>query len=271
MTSLFDAAQVSDGGGDTDLRTFLQQCKQIYQQRQHRRGATERLSGAGKKEAKAQAAHVSARSYDGIHKKDQSRPQPASTGLTKKQYPDLAKKQYPDLYVQGASSFTDLRSRRTEHEHMIRGVGGSGRPGNISRHSSTSSESLDHDLFTPFGGLDRVHSMESGISQQQGSSWSMEQLSTLARSASQGNLPPPLPSTRPPLGKSLARSTESFQTQTFSTGPGRRTPSYLQLSSAASEDLAEQLRSLEERIGVLASHFLYERRDMFKQILHACK
>lgn len=271
MTYVFDPLQVSSGSQDGKLRSFLQQCKQIYQQQQHRHGAKEkeRLPVSGGKRESREAAHVSARSYDAMQKKktkDQSsREQPASAGPTKKKYSS-------ELYVQGASSVTDLSSRRTQHQHMIRG--GVANRASFSRHSSTSSESLDHELFTTFGGLDRVHSMESGISQHQITPWKVQtqdQSATLPRSASQDNLPPSFPAPRPPLGKSLARSTESFHTQTFGSGATRRTPSYLQLSSTGSEDFSEQLHKLEEGIGVLASRFLYERRDMFKQILHACK
>lgn len=275
ITFSFDPLQVSNGSQDHKLRSFLQQCKQIYQQQTHRQGAAdiklsekERVSnivtGGGKREAR-EAAQISARSYEGIQKRREQSSHdqlPASVGTVKKKF--------PELYVQGASSFTDLTSRRAEHKHMIRGTG----RGNMGRHSSTSTESLDQDLFTPFSGaLDRVHSMESGISQQQNTPWrshSTDQSANLSRSASQGNLPPEpgaIPHSRPPA-RSLARSTESFHTQTFGLPSSRRTPSYLQLSG---EDVSEQLSHLEERVGVLASRFLYERQDMFKQILRACK
>lgn len=280
ITSSFDVFQVNYGGQDTKLRGFLQQCKQIYQQQAHRQGATftkttgERkeslkLSGRGGREA----AQVSARSYEAIQKKkvegDKSSRDPTS--------------KYSDLYVQGASSFTNLSSRRVEHESMIRGGGGRGGVGTaISRNSSTSSESLDQDLFTPFmGGLDRVQSMESGIFQEQNKSWKIEQSNTLPRSASQGNLPGHghgLHTTGPPncpptISRSLARSTESFHTQTFGLPSSRRSPSYVQLSSSSrtNDELSDPLSVLEERIAVLASRFLYERQDMFKQILRACK
>lgn len=272
MSSSFDPTQVSSGNQDSQLRSFLEQCKQVYQRRAHRIGAglarsssnKERVSvSSGGREAR-EAAHVTARSYEALHsKKTEGALDPSLTAAPKTRY--------PDLYVQGASSYTDLSSRRAEHESMLHGATRS-----IGRQSSGSSESLD--LYAPFmGSLDRVQSMETGISQGQSKPWraqSNEQSVTLPRSASQGNLPPAVypshPPPRPPLSKSLARSTESFHTQTFGLTSGRRTPSYVHLSSA-NEEKSEQLTALEERVGVLASQFLYERQDMFKQILRACK
>lgn len=265
----FDPTQVSSGKQDNQLRSFLQQCKQVCQQRAHRSGLArssshkERVSvSSGGREAR-EAAHVNARSYEALHsKKTDAALEPLLTAAPKSRY--------PDLYVQGASSYTDLSSRRAEHENMLHGATRS-----ISKQSSGSSESLD--LYAPFitGSLDRVQSMETGISHEQSKPWrANEQSTTLPRSASQGNLPPALypshPPPRPPLSKSLARSTENFHTQTFGLTSARRTPSYVHLNSA-NEERNEQLSALEERVGVLASQFLYERQDMFKQILRACK
>lgn len=266
MSSTFDPLQVNSGQQDSQLRSFLQQCKQIYQQRANRSAAglarssshKERVSvSSGGREAR-EAAHVSARSYDALHSKK-------TEDLMKS---SATKKKYPELYVQGASSFTDISSRRAEHESMLY----SGTR-NISKQSSSSSESLD--LYAPFmGSLDRVQSMESGISHEQTKPWrthSSEQSATLPRSASQGNLPPAVhPPPHPPHVKSLARSTENFHTQTFGLTSGRKTPSYVHLSSP-NDDWSEQLTALEDRVGTLASRFLYERQDMFKQILRACK
>lgn len=86
-------------------------------------------------------------------------------------------------------------------------------------------------------------------------------------------MPKSLPPPHSGLTKSLARSTENFHTQTFGLASARRTPSYVHLNSGPSgeQEWTEQLTAVEERIGVLASRFLYERQDMFKQILHACK
>ena len=279
MSSPFDPVQVSTGMQDSKIRSFFQQCRQIHQQQPHRKGANltkERFSVGGGREAR-EAAHITARSYDAIQKKKAEK----DSVSPRDSFPATSPaKKYPDLYVQGASSFTDLSSRREEHVNMIRG---GGRVGGISRHSSTSSESLDENTFTPFGGgggLERVQSMESGISsQQQAISWRVgggpeQSTAILPRSSSQGTLPPlpkSLPPPRPGLTKSLARSTESFHTQTFGLASARRTPSYVQLSSGGEQEWTEQLSSVEERVGVLASRFLYERQDMFKQILRACK
>jgi hypothetical protein len=263
MSSMFDPLQVGNGKQDSQLCSFLQQCKQIYQHRVNRSGAglgrsssyKERVSvSSGGREAR-EAAHVEARSYEGLQ--------------AKKTESGASRKKYPDLYVHGASSVTDLSSRRAEHENMLHG----GTRG-FSKQSSGSSESLD--LYAPFmGNLDRVQSMESGISHQHSKprKGQTNDLSVnLPRSASQGNLPPATyPSHLPPHrphSKSLARSTESFHAQTLA---GRRTPSYVQLSNTSTEEWSEQLNALEERVGILASRFLYERQDMFKQILRACK
>lgn len=279
MPSPFDPVQVSSGLQDSKVRSFLQQCRQIHQQRAHRRGADgvkERFSGGGGGREAREAAHITSRSYDAIQKKKTERESGPSLPATS------PAKKYPDLYVQGASSSTDLSSRREEHVQMIRG---SGRAASTSQRSSTSSESLNENTFTPFGGvggvLERVHSMESGISSQhQQATWrsgGMEPFSApLPRSSSQGNLPPlpkSLPPAHPGLTRSLARSTESFHTQTFGLASARRTPSSVHLSSSAGggEEWTEQMTALEERVGVLASRFLYERQDMFKQILRACK
>lgn len=271
MTSPFDSLQVSNGKQDGQLRSFLQHCKQIWQQRAHRAGAGltrasshKERSGDRGREAK-EAAHITARSYEALHsklttQKDYSAYEPQQTSAPKK---------HSDLYVQGASSFTDLSSRRLEHDNMIRGVA-------KSKQSSGSSESLD--LYAPFtSNLDRVQSMESGISQeQQNKKWKVgnQQTATLPRSASQGNLPPAVypshPPPRPPLNKAMARSTENFHTQTLGLSSGRRTPSYVHLSGT-SEDLSDQLGALEDRVGMLALRFLYERQDVFKQILRACE
>lgn len=266
IVSPLDPLLVHDGGQDNNLRLFLQQCKE----RHHRRGpgASKYLSGQGGRET----THITARSYESIHRRKHE-----GQHVSHDQHPgSLAKKKHADLYIHGASSFTDLSSRRAEHESMITRGGSAGT--SMSKYTSSSSESLDQNLFAPFGGgLDRVQSMESGIAEQQPKTWKghrTEHSSTLPRSASQGSLPPPLPSLPPPRplpAKSLARSTENFHTQTFGLASARRTPSYVHLDSAGNEELAEQVAALEERIGVLAMRFLYERQDMFKQILRARK
>lgn len=278
-TSPFDPVHVGSGTQDNKIRSFLQQCKQMHQRRASRNFGKERLSKLGGGREAREAARITARSYDAIHKK---KAEGDSISLRESLPATSPVKKYPDLYVQGASSYTDLSSRRAEHENMIRG---NGRTGGMNRHSSTSSESLDENLFTPFGGagasagLERVQSMESGISssQQNTSSWKMGEMdvsgtSTLPRSSSQGTLPP-FPKSLPPLRPGMARSTESFHTQTHGLASARRTPSYIQLSSGLSreQDWPDQLAALEERVGVLASRFLYERQDMFKQILRARK
>ena len=260
MSSSFDPLQVGSGRQDNELRSFLQQCKHIHQQRMHRAGAGLTRSSSDKKERVSsgkEASPVSARSSEG-HKRN------------KTEEVSISKRKYSDIYVQGASSFTDLSSRREEHQSMVRGGGKS-----ISRHSSTSSESLD--LYAPFMGatLDRVHSMESGISQDHTKSWRVQDAidqsaANLPRSASQGNLPPVLQhsSHRPPvlLSKSSAQSAENFHTHTAV----RKAPSYVQLGHSG-EDLMEEVHALEDRVGILATRFLYERQDMFKQILRGCE
>ena len=257
MSSLFDPLQVGSGRQDHELRSFLQQCKHIHQQRIHRAGAGLTRPASDKKERGGkEASEVSAITS-------------RSSEVHKRNKPEEVKKNYSDIYVQGASSFTDLSSRREEHQSMVRGGGKS-----MSRHSSTSSESLD--LYAPFMGamLDRVHSMESGISQDHTKSWKAQDatnqsVASLPRSASQGNLPPVLHSShRPPvlLSKSLAQSAENFHTHTAV----RKAPSYVHLGHSG-EDLMEELHALEDRVGILATRFLYERQDMFKQILRGCE
>lgn len=281
ISSPFDPLQVGSGKQDSQLCSFLQQCKQIHQQRSHRAGAGLVRAGAGLVRASShkervlcagggggrEAAHIAARSYEALHSKQTSQTSHSAPQTS-------APKKYPDLYVQGASSFTDLSSRRVGHESMVHG----GTRSLSKHHSSGSSDSLD--LYAPFmGNLDRVQSMESGISQeQQAISWKIgnEQTATLPRSASQGHLPPAVypshPPPRPPLNKAMARSTENFHTQTPHglLSSGRRTPSYVHLSGG-NEDWTERLDGLEDRLGLLAKRFLYERQDVFKQILRACE
>lgn len=269
ISSPFDPSLVSHGKQDGQLRSFLQQCKEIHQQQAHRAGAgLARASSykegvvstsSGGREAR-EAAHITARSYEALHSKQA----PQKEYLAHDHPLQIQPKKHSDLYVQGASSFTDLTSRRMEHSNMIRGTART-----MSKQSSGSSESLD--LYAPFmGSLDRVQSMESGISGEQQWKASNEQSSTLPRSASQGNIPPAIPPShhpppRPPLNKAMARSTE-----TLGLSSSRRTPSYLHLS-AGNEEWVEQLSALEDRVGILALRFLHERQDMFKQILRACK
>lgn len=273
----FDPLLVESGGQDGRLQSFLSHCKSIYQQQTHRRGILAHTSsktrppssektmggGGGGREAR-EAARISARSYDAIHKRKTE-----GDNLSQP-----SRKKHSELYVQGASSVTDLTTRRAEHKTMVHGTG---RMGGLSKHSST--EHLEHkNRGLEFGGgLDRVQSMESGIAQQESKPWRIhqdpQQNATLPRSASQGTLPvnphiasPSRPA--PSFSKSLTRSTENFHTHTFGSFPTHRTPSYMRLdSSTTSDDLTNQLSALEERVKVLATQFLYERQDMFKQIL----
>ena len=210
----------------------------------------------GEKEGR-EAAHINARPYGAIQKKKTEGKEYLSQDQPK------AQKRLSDLYVQGASSFTDLSTRRSEHQHMIRGAVRTGNTKGITKYSSSDNLDLKR-LPSPLGNvLDRVQSMDSGIAQQQNRYFNVK--GTDICSASQDTLPPPQLFT-----KSIARRTESFHTQTFGPSSTQRTPSYVHFDSGSSEDLSHQLNSLEERVGVLATQFLYERQDMFKQILRAC-
>ncbi len=265
--------------------------------------SNEGVSSVGGAREAREAAHINARSYEALQKRKSEEvsehyptPTPTPTPTSTSTSTSSRNKRHSDLYIQGASSFTDLSSRRAEHQSMVRGggAGGGGARGKLSTKTS-SSDNLDQNVRVyPFvGGLDRVHSMESGISSQdhhhhhhhhryqhgQGHrAWSSGQATsagadnTLPRSSSQGTLlhgphppAPPAPSSALSNNKTLTRSTESFN---FSVG---RVPSYLHLSSTTSEDIPHHVTALEERVAMLATQFLYERQDIFKQIMRACE
>lgn len=250
ISSSFEPLQLATGGQDGRLQSVIQQCKKIYTQKSHRRGMVPRTS----KVRSASVERAKGSSSSAIEDRSSIEQRSSRSALNK----------FPDLYVQGASSFTDLSSRRAEHESMIRGTTRT----YIKKHSS--SENLDQSTMPHMfgGGLDRVQSMEAGMSGQQNMSWKAQgsdlSSSSLPRSSSQGALQPPLllPS------KPFSGSTHSFRTSTHGLH-SRQAPSYTHLDSASSDHLVQQLSMLEERVGLLAMQFLYERQDMFKQIMRA--
>ncbi len=239
MSSTFDPKQVAGGGQRRQLAEVLKKCKTML-------------------EKKAERREVRKKSTEGRngHKSRPPRDLYLQGASTKSQLPR-------DLYLQGSSSFTDLTSRRAEHENMIRGTVAMG---TVRKHSSSdilnSGVGASQTSPTGFGfgrSLDRVKSMESGIAfSAEGSG-----RPAMARASSHSTLQQ---SIRPFSG-----SMENIRTSLHSLQPRKRAPSVMRLDSAASDQVTQQMNVLEEKMELLARQFLYERQDMFKQIMRTCK
>lgn len=332
---------IAGGGEDSRLKSYLQQCKLVYQQSVNRRGTKtsatltrpRRSARGGEREGvnhqhtptsssmeSREAARIAARTYEGIQQRKLTNGEMATAAhhssqekLPAKPQPHSSKRPLSDIYVSGASSYTDLSTTRSEHAQMVR-KHAQPRHHPISKQSSSSSESLDGGVPAVFS---RHHSLEipplsshSGSgSLPPGSSWQRHSAgyesdsstgSTLLRSHSQGSITADTALPGHMLGygggggggrggggasaalasRSLARSIDSVNTPTFDPPSRsgsvafRRVPSYSRLDSGSSAAIADELGShidnLEERVGLLAMQFLYERHDMFKQI-HAAR
>jgi len=197
-----------------------------------------------------------------------------------------------ELYLQGASSATDIASRRTQHDEMVhRG------PAGFKKHSSSDSLSSDqaryetsygtsqtgygtggtgytasqgdyaagqNEVFS--GRLGRVQSMESGIAYQHQTSWS-GQLSVygggpaMARASSHNSLQHSV--------RTFSGSMDNFATSQHSLLPRRRAGSVARVDGG--DELSQQMVLLEEKVALLARQLLHERQDMFKQMMRKRK
>lgn len=319
-----NAVEIASGSEDSSLKSYLQQCKLVYQQSMSRRGAkTSTVLTHPKRSMRdserelvmshhtptsssmesREAAKIASRTYEGIQQRKLTNGETAAAHhlshekLSTKSQPHSSKRPLSDIYVSGASSYTDLSTTRSEHAEMVRKHTQQRHP--ISKHSSSSAESLEGPPV-----FNRHHSLElSHSSHGSGSSWQRHSAgyesdsstgSTLLRSHSQGSITgeTAVPGHMLSYGggggasaalasRSLTRSIDSVNTPTFDPPSRsgsmafRRATSYSRLDSGSSAAIADELgghiADLEERIGLLAMQFLYERHDMFKQIHAACK
>lgn len=318
-----NVTEIASGRQDSGLKSYLQQCKLVYQQSVNQRGARasttlthpKRSTRASEREVVShhtptsssmesrEAAKIASRTYEGIQQRRLVNGDIATNAhhsshekLSTKPQLHSSKRPLSDIYVSGASSYTDLSTTRSEHAEMVRKHTQQRHP--ISKHSSSSAETLE---VVPV--FNRHHSLELPLSSHvPGSSWQRHSAgyesdsstgSTLLRSHSQGSItgetvvPGHMLSSYGGGGgggasaalarRSLTRSIDSVNTPTFdppSRSASRRTPSYSRLESGSSaaiaDELGSQIADLEERVGLLAMQFLYERHDMFKQI-HAAR
>ena len=260
------------------------------------RGTVQRSSSSSLESR--EAAKIASKTYEAIQQRKMTNGETMShhsshTSLSNKPQPHSSKRPLSDIYVTGASSYTDLLTTRSEHKEMVRRY----QPRQIAKHSSA--ESLGGPAFGHQHTVEPHSSGEEGIpldSRWPGQSCGYDSDSssvstnlTLLRSHSQGSIPgnggPSLGHSYGAISKtrSLNRSIDSVNTPTFeppsrsSSEAFRRFPSYSHLDSGSSttaavaDELAAQVADLEERIGLLATQFLYERHDMFKQVHAACE
>ena len=339
-------AEIAGGRADSRLKSYLQQCQMVYQQSaENRRGAktsttltrSRRSARDSEREGVShqhtpissslesrEAAKIASRTYEGIQQRKLANGDVAMTphhsshdNLPTKPQPHSSKRPLSDIYVSGASSYTDLSTTRSEHAEMVRKYAQQ-RHHPISKHSSSSAESLDQGLPPP--AFNRHHSLDIPLLSNHGGSGSLppgsshwqrhsagyesdsSTGSTLLRSHSQGSITADTAISGYAGGggrrgergreggalsaalasRSLARSIDSVNTPTFDppsrSGSGmgfRHAGSYSRLDSGSSavivDELSSHIDNLEERVGLLAMQFLYERHDMFKQIHTARK
>ena len=302
-----NVAKIPSGSEDGRLRSYLQQCKVVYQQqmnprastlthprrskRENRREDIHRSSSGSSSLESREAAKIASRTYEGIQQQKMSSGEMAAhrsshESLPTKPQPHSSKRPLSDIYVSGASSFTDLSTTRSEHAEMVK----KHLPRPITKHSSA--DNLEDPVFGRHHSMEPLSDTSSDI--QLGSSWpvrssgydsdtnSESTSSTLLRSHSQGSI-----SGEGGHGyigvfgsRSFTRSIESVNTPTFDP-PNRsnslvfrRAPSYTRLdtgSSAGADELSSRVADLEERISQLSILFIFERHDMFKQIHAACE
>ena len=330
-------AEIAGGSKDSGLKSYLQQCKLVYQQSVNRRGAKTSTTRSRPKRSprgsereglshqqtptsssmeSREAAKIASRTYEGIQQRKLANGEitiahhSSHEKLPTKPQPHSSKRPLSDIYVSGTSSYTDLSTTRSEHAEMVRKHMPQRHP--ISNHSSSSAESLEEPPV-----FNRHHSLEIPLSSHgvgslpPGHSWQRHSAgyesdsstgSTLLRSHSQGSITGETAVPGHMLGyggvgrgggggggggastalasRSLARSIDSVNMPTFDPPSRsgsmayRRVPSYSRLDSGSLAAIADELGShiddLEERVGLLAMQFVYERYDMFKQI-HAAR
>lgn len=274
--------QIASGSQDSKLRLYLQQCKQLYEKQVHRKGLMTTLSQPAKSSTKKrqqsreeafeslrstsggretrEASKIASRTYEGIQEKNRtSGSLHSSTGhLATKPHPHSSKRPLTDIFVSGASSYTDLSTTRNDHADIVH----SNRQ-HFSKHSSN--ESLNTTSKRESSGFGRHHSMEPlGKSWPRSSGYESDGAGPLSRSHSQGGIPG-FNEGGMQRSPSVATSTESLDIPLRS----ERAVSYSRLTSGGSE--GGRLGEVEERLGLLATQFLYERHDMFKQIHRACE
>ena len=327
-----NVAEIASGSQDSGLKSYLQQCKLVYQQSVNHRGAKtstahsrpKRSTRGSEREGMShqqtptsnsmesrEAAKIASRTYEGIQQRKLANGEIAIAHhsshekLPTKPQPHSSKRPLSDIYVSGASSYTDISTTRSEHAEMVRKH--TPQRHTISKHSSSSAESLEGPPV-----FNRHHSLEIPLSSHgigslpPGSSWQRHSAgyesdsstgSTLLRSHSQGSITGEAAVPGHMLGyggvgrgggvsaalasRSLTRSIDSVNMPTFDPPSRsgsmafRHASSYSRLDSGSSAAIADELGShideLEERVGLLAMQFLYERHDMFKQIHTARK
>lgn len=297
-----NVTKIQSGSEDSKLKSFLNQCKLVHQQSLSQTGSkasmrtrpgrsgrdrtrdTVQRSSSSSLESR-EAAKIASKTYEAIQQRKMTNGETVThlsprTSLSNKPQPHSSKRPLSDIYVTGASSFTDLSTTRSEHEEMVR---------RYQPWQHSSAESLEGAAF----GYQHAVEPHSQWSRQScgydSDSCSVSTNPTLLRSHSQGSIPgdagPSLGLTYGAISKtrSLTRSIDSVNTPTFeppsrsSSAVFRRFPSYSRLDSGSStaaavaDELASQVAELEEKIGLLATQFLYERHDMFKQIHAACE
>ena len=248
----FDPDVVAGGGQERQVKHVLHQCQKVWEQKTQRRAMA------------ARTRRLKSSSSDREHSRE--------------------------LYLQGASSATDLSSHRTRHQEMVhRGIAG------LKKHSSSeglgsrkvdsygSSQTSFEASQTGFetsqtgfeasqpdvvlvGSLERVRSMESGIAYQHHASWLSQQggsgeRTAMARASSHSSLQHTF---RP-----FSSSTNNLRSSQQSLLPRRHVGSVARLDSG--DEWNQQMLLLEEKVSLLARQLLHERRDMFKQMMRKRK
>ena len=190
-----NAAEIAGGREDSGLKSYLQQCKLVYQQSVNRRGAKASSTtltrpmrspkgGSSKREGAGhhpqtptssslesrEAAKIASRTYEGIQQRKlvngESHVPPSGHHSSPEQLaaskpqPHSSKRPLSDIYVSGASSYTDLSTTRSEHKEMVRKHPQQRHHHPISRQSSSSSESLDQGQPVV---LNRHHSLDTSL------------------------------------------------------------------------------------------------------------
>ena len=256
------------------MTTLSQPRSSSQKSRRSREEAFESLrSTSGGNRATREDSKIASRTYEGLQerKSQENKPLHSSTGhLATKPHPHSSKKPISDIYVSGASSFTDLSTTRNDHADIVMAT-------RSTHNKHSSSENLNSTKRSGFG---RHHSMEPllatsglGKSWPRSSGYDSDDAGSFSHYHSQGDIPP---FSEGGLYKesSIVSSMESvgvpLRSQSARGGVGQRAPSYNRLNNG-SEDGSGRVGELEERMGLLATQFLYERHDMFKQIHRACE
>lgn len=278
-----NAVEIASGSQDSELKSFLHQCKSVYHQsavkgkgvRKSKRAQVVSQTPTSSSMESREAKRIASRTYEGIQQRKLANGELPSThhSSQEKLVSKARKRPLSDIYVSGANSYTDLSTTRSEHAQMVRKHSQQ----QIRHPVSPTKRSSSSDNLEGRPVCNRHHSMDPlssrGSSRQshaRTNAWKRQWVgyesdtstgSTLLRSHSQGSITVDLPSSASGLslgsrggrgvgsvlaGRSLTRSIDSVNTPTFDTPSRSGSTTFRRVSSYPRQDSGSSAATADE-------------------------